>query len=168
MLPLIGFVELLAEDAEGLVMSTFGEHVLPDRSLTAFAGFNAKIRLPVLEDIALSANFVIDLLAPNRATLKVMKLRNVYLIDGTWEGVLQTTDGFDLLQPRCCYLKELRYARKGASSDWRNDAAPGSKLYSSREADRGALKAFEKMLKKNAGKSFEPWMGPLPLRFSSC
>ena len=85
MLPLVEFVELLAEDAVGLMMSTCGEIVLSDFSLSAFAGFEGKMRVLQLQDIALYANFVIDLLAPNRAASMMIVFQNVFLIDRTWE-----------------------------------------------------------------------------------
>ncbi|MCJ1436490.1 hypothetical protein MMC27_005869 [Xylographa pallens] len=161
MLPLVDFVELLAKDAMGLMMSTCGETVLPDCSLAAFTGLEGKMRVLQLENIALRASFVIDLLSRNRAALMMMVLQNVYLIDGTWEDVLRSTGGLDLMQPEFCFLERLRYASKGASSMWRDETGEGSKLWSKREADHKALEAFEDMLQKNADESLQSGTGPL-------
>ena len=159
MLPLVDFVELLAKDAMGLMMSTCGEIVLPDCSLGAFADFEGKMRFLQLENIALRASFVTDLLSRNRAALMMMVLQNVYLIDGTWEDVLQSIGGLDLMQPGFCFLEGLRYASKGASSMWQDETGDepkeGSKLWSKREADHTALEAFEDMIKKNADESLQ-------------
>ncbi|MCJ1378608.1 hypothetical protein MMC17_001707 [Xylographa soralifera] len=155
MLPLVDFVSLLAKDAMGLMMSTCGEIVLPDCSLSAFAGFEGKMRVLQLEEIAVRASFVVDLLSRNRTALMMMVFQNVYLIDGTWEDILQSTDGLDLMLPGSCFLQGLRYASTGASSIWWDESGEGSKLWSKREADHRALEAFEDMLKKNVDKGLQ-------------
>ena len=150
---LLNFVWPFGKDVRGLTISTCEETVLPDCTLSACKNLEEKKRVPQLKDIALRAMFIKDLLWRNCKTLLVMTLQNVYLIDGTWEEILQSTGRLDLMLPKYCVLENLQYASEGTSSIWRDEAVTESKLCSNREADHRALEAFEAMLSRNMDKS---------------
>ncbi|MCJ1399745.1 hypothetical protein MMC11_002947 [Xylographa trunciseda] len=154
MLPLVDFVSLLAKDAAGLRMSTCGEVILPDCTLSTFAGFHDNLRILQLQDIALRASFIKGLLSRNQA-LVMLVLQNVSLIDGTWDDVLRSTGGFHLMEPVFCFIQGLKYARKGDSSMWWVGGVAEGKLYNKRTADHKALKAFEDMLHQNKDQSLQ-------------